>query len=815
MDSKSNTKFTNLKNENKIFSMLLEKLFIKKKLNNQEKTYLLSSAFILLNEFNNDNRRSGLVELAYSIILKYSIQYKEYRPLFDFSVDFGFFPIAKNILKFDLLSESHLFDLITESRLESVKHNNYFETLEQNINRNKIINNNYKNLSYIAPTSYGKSSIIVELLQNESQRNKIGIIVPKKSLLRQTYKIIKDSKINKKIILHDDMYENEISFVGILTQERAYRLMINKDVVFDTLFIDEAHNLFEKDYRNNLLVRLIKANKIKNQNSKTIFLSPLINNSDNLKVFPNEIIIEKRINFNIKEPNIYVFSNNKQQIYNRYLNEFYDIKFYQENFDYMDYIIKNKTEKNFIYHYRPIMTEEISKILYNHLDAIKSKKIEELISILKKYVNEDFKLIRYLEKGILYLHGKLPNIIKEYLEYKYSEIDEIQFLISNSVVLEGMNLPIDSLFILHPKHLKGNPLKNLIGRVNRLNIIFNSENDNLFKLEPPIHFVNSEKFYPKKFNSYITELRTSSKIDKIKNPNLENFNLESLRNSKSEGKQKEFKRAEKIIKYEEYILEIPKNEEDKIKQYLLQRDFNEFYSDIDLISRKLLEKINNNEIDQYENFLDKIYYLFLSDNIKMKDFEVARLAEYETRKFYKNYIKQSKENSLKENIMLFFKIFKLRQEKHINTREKIDLYIGESYGEYAKTTKNYSGFLKDTYIDLRIKSDFELINYAIIKVKLEDNFISNKLNKFIMFLKDYEIISLDEYNLYIYGTNDEEKIKLFKLGFHNGLVKRLEKVNQLYNLDFDVYGNLIANDDLKKYISSVDDFLRFEIERFL
>ena len=42
--------------------------------------------------------------------------------------------------------------------------------------------------------------------------------------------------------------------------------------------------------------------------------------------------------------------------------------------------------------------------------------------------------------------------MKEYLEYKYSQIPELQFIIANKVILEGINLPISSLFVLNGKH---------------------------------------------------------------------------------------------------------------------------------------------------------------------------------------------------------------------------------------------------------------------------------------------------------------------------------------------------------------------------
>ena len=94
-------------------------------------------------------------------------------------------------------------------------------------------------------------------------------------------------------------------------------------------------------------------------------------------------------------------------------------------------------------------------------------------------------------------------------------------MVANSVILEGVNLPIDNLFILNTYDLDGKSLTNLIGRVNRLNEVFDDRNKTLAKLLPPIHFVNSEQFNRKggKMENKILQLGKSEKmkIDKIQN----------------------------------------------------------------------------------------------------------------------------------------------------------------------------------------------------------------------------------------------------------------------------------------------------------
>ena len=52
-----------------------------------------------------------------------------------------------------------------------------------------------------------------------------------------------------------------------------------------------------------------------------------------------------------------------------------------------------------------------------------------------------------LERGVIYLHAKMPTIIKEYLEDVFKKESAIKYMIANNVILEGVNHPIDNLFI--------------------------------------------------------------------------------------------------------------------------------------------------------------------------------------------------------------------------------------------------------------------------------------------------------------------------------------------------------------------------------
>jgi hypothetical protein len=335
----------------KRFKLIFEKLTTRVVLSYDEKSYILATAIIFLKHYEKDNRFKTYADISYYIILKYSVFYEDYIPLYDFSVNFGFFPIVKSLTSNDLYKEEEFIDYIIDIRLDEFKNpNEYYETLEQNIQSQNFIEDNSAEKAYIAPTSFGKSSIIVDYIRNFSlTTSKVAIIVPTKSLLMQTYQMMRTANLQKRIIIHDEMYNDETNFIAIFTQERALRLINRKNIYFDVLIIDEAHNILKKDSSNRqvLLSRLIKRNLLNKPNHKVIYLSPLINDVSNLKVSNSQNIHEHKINFNVKEPDIFELTvNNEKYQYNRFVNQFYLLETAIPN--KYNYILRNSLSKNFI-----------------------------------------------------------------------------------------------------------------------------------------------------------------------------------------------------------------------------------------------------------------------------------------------------------------------------------------------------------------------------------------------------------------------------------------------------------------------------------
>ena len=100
------------------FRDIMEKLTTDAELKHSDKVYILSCAILFLKQYAKDNRYTSYADFAYSIILKYSLHYNDYTPLFDYSMNFGFYPIAKFILDKGLLNENLITNCFSDIKLQ-------------------------------------------------------------------------------------------------------------------------------------------------------------------------------------------------------------------------------------------------------------------------------------------------------------------------------------------------------------------------------------------------------------------------------------------------------------------------------------------------------------------------------------------------------------------------------------------------------------------------------------------------------------------------------------------------------------------------
>lgn len=784
-------------NTNTIEQELIKSLYTDKIESNKDWSYLLQLAIYLIKNYEEKHDLLD-VEFAYYIFLKYAVKTKDYRPLFDFSTNFGFYPITKKLYELNLnnsFAASYAVGIIDEKYTTE----EYVQTFEQKKAENKIeeLDEERTDVSFIAPTSFGKSESIIKLIKRNNHKNFI-IIEPTRALLSQMANNIHQCLPEKKVIVHDEMYNNDENFIAVLTQERAIRLITKfNDLNIGIVCIDEAHKILGKDNRSILLSVLIKILK-EDYNPRLYYYSPVVYDSNSLKLYKRQQINEVRIKFNLKEPEIFEYrKDNTIYKYNRFFSEHYKIG---DGTSYINYITSKSNNKNFIYLNSPKKVEMFANLLAEKLLPLEfqSGNLNNLIDILKKHVNEKFYLCNSLEKGILFLHAKLPDIIKDFLIYQYSHIPEIKYLIANSVILEGINLPIDTLFILNTHGLNESNLTNLIGRVNRFKFIFNNSDFNCEKLLPSIHFIDTNFWNSSTSNieNTVNKLGTCNNKDKIDNPLLSEFDPKNDDNKKLLQKKANDISTTLTKKNAD-------NELEQLKKDFYKNGLNKFYKNTnDSFFKKLLDLIKEFKDEGNSETLLVLSKIFIQPFVyNITDFEFERLKNEEAVKYYELFYKIFTTKLLSEKITIMHKV--LKSIKGL-------LYVGTSYGELKS---DY--YKQPVFINPKTKKDDELINIAITKIKMEEDFISLTLNNFINFMYEYSVISEETFNKYIYGTNDRKGVILCKCGIPSFVLAILIHENQINNIEIKDNGECIGNSEYQDFKNTQDDFVQYHLGRYI
>ena len=737
-----------------------------------------------------DNK--NLQRLGYRLFLLYSKITDDYKPLYELSLNKGLIPISKFIENNLNYSERYgnIYTEINSIESDEFKWNNSYQTIGQFELFKEANESKLKSQIIVAPTSYGKTELILSFIDH-TKFKKICIISPTKSLLAQTKKRIINKFGYRKIITYPEMYsdkDNEI--IAVLTQERLLRLLQNNpNLKFDLLVIDEAHNILDdfsdENRRSVILASVIIICKKRKENLVCKYLTPFLRSKESLKIecLPNVdewySVVE-----NVKSEIFYFYDleNNKKVLLDQYSttkDKLIDLQV-NELGDDEDVVITNCDNKNIIYLNSPKKLENFAFKLFSKLPERQILRLNKAASDLREYVHEDYKLADYIEKGVIYHHGSIPEPVRYFIEELYVDVPEIKMLIANSTLLEGVNIPATKMFILDPcrgnSYLSPSSFKNLIGRVCRFGEIFNNSTGDLKYLLPEIHIVKGgycrHNFKVENFvkGRKILVEDNDKIVDDIKNPLLVN----------SDSDEAKKKMAEDILENISHSDAITVNNSSKAKTKVGQLCFE---NNINIFNILEIEKQIDNEIENVNiaqsidtvfNIIDYLFFSKINDSNGEYN-NLKRLREHEAQSFYKMLINW--------RIMGFtMKVMTDEVVGYWNTlREEQSriVYVGK-WGDKTR------GGHREYWTDITEKDEYEKVNLAIVRLKEEYDFIDNEIVKYIEVLYSLELIEESLYLKIKYGTDDKTKIALLNCGISSILSKLLqEKYSDMFEADID------------------------------
>lgn len=777
---------TLLKIKKSNFPELYNRFIIGELLSDNEYECILAIAICFINA---DNEH--IQKLGYRIIVDYCNQKGDYNPLYEIAINKGLYPVSKYIELH--CTEDRMRNFFTEwndAFTEQYRANEIYRS-EQQHEMTKVYSEQISSsLSVIAPTSYGKSELIIYTVQQYAGR-KVCILTSTKALLMQTKQriqhVCKDSF--SKIIVHPEMYNGkEASCLAILTQERLLRLF-KKDpnLSFDCIIIDEAHELLENGQRGCTLASVLIVAQKRNSNVALKFLTPFIAETKNLKTrYTSYELKDFRIREYIKTEKYYVYDMRKGSVlhfYDQFLDSFTKIES-PDNITYENEIVKYYSAgKNIVYLNKPVDIENFSLLLASILPDIKSENVKKACQHISDYLKPNYHLLTCLRKGIIYHHGSVPDAIRVYIEELYRNDPEIKYVVTSSTLLSGVNLPAERMFILDNRkgraNLSPNSFHNLVGRICRFKDIFDVEHGNLQRLEPQIYIVCGTYF--RKRADVHNFLKRVAKVDikvkdEVENVLLENTMIDASNKSEMENATEFIENYENGI-VKGYNMRYTTTDAGKscIMNGISEIDVfqNENRIEVDIVDYKAKNPLINTPIELL-NVIFKLFIQYLPEN---GDENLKRLSHVEARSFYAMLFDWRINNkSYSEMISLFVGYWRQCFVKDNNAI----IYVGR-WGDIAIR----GGTLKH-YTKLANQNTVTINNLAIVRIKEEQDFIDNSLMKYVEILHDLNMLEESFYAKIKYGTDNESIICLIKNGLSlSSAVLLFRNYNKYLTIDID------------------------------
>jgi len=728
---------------------------------------ILQIAILFLNNKNDDVRDFG-----YSLLIRYCIRTDDYIPLYDIAASLGYIPIMHLLENQALLpSRESFLKLLMESYREHFKNNEVYQTENQRELFLAFEENIKTTLAVIAPTSYGKSELIEQTILNQESVN-IAVVVPSKALISQTRRriigILPDGSNRQIIIHHDTSFDPNRSVVAVMTQERLLRtLQKYTSFAFDIMFVDEAHNLLSGDKRSRLLGSAIMINQLRNEQTAIKYLTPFLISADSLRLIHDKQDIKQiKITEKLKTEAYYIcdiFKNNRLRIYDQFLNDFiiFDEKKYLDEFEILH---DRKKSKNIVYLNKPKSIEQLAELLTQKFATSVSPSLEKVCNEISEYVHPQYRILKCLRTGVAYHHGAVPDIVRAYIESAFKKESSINWIVTSSTLLEGVNIPVQALFILDPSKGRSNlsapQFRNLVGRVNRFSEIFHSEDGSPNLLVPEIYLIKCR--FSRSNSNFEDYIKNVAKVDKRIEDELENPLLAGGIETDLKTKQRDddFTYIENI-EPGAVLRDNPKRALTEVGRLCYIHNIYE----VDIASHEIsmdadlsILLLDGKKITDARELLATIASLFISrlSETGDKDYtNLLRLKNDAACAFYSMFfdwrINQVNYGRMIANFIAYWK-------KILQSGGDSAVYVGR-WGTISR-----EGEFIENYVDLKTQTDYELINLAIVRIKEEQDFLDNSLVKFLEVLNELNLVESDLYNKIKYGTTDETQMALIRAG---------------------------------------------------
>lgn len=723
--------------------------------------------------------------------------------IFGYNVQNGFY-------KQENINEKHISELqalynqsIVNMYRSKVRNNNILDKSQKSI-IDFYQSLDIKRMLISAPTSYGKTFIMREILYlNQEKYKNILLVFPTVALLRENAlnmeELNQDKKMGYNVIKSIDReIDCQDRNIFVLTPERAMQLLAQyPNIEIDFFFYDEMYKI-DEDYCND---ETDDNDEKKNSYAERTFLDEARAKTFRICLY----LLSKRVkDYYLAGPNLkrekfgkgmqrYIAENNIQvkeiefeptkrimvKAYNKVIDEDYTNLPYIEKpgivkihskvndriCDVVNYIEQKGYGATILYCTTPAKANEYAtKLAENHQgNVVKNERFSEFIEHLKRNYNIDgsineWSFVNVLEMGFGMHHGKMPKYIQKEILDLFNE-GIFNLLFCTSTIVEGVNTNAKNMVVLN--HSKGTKeltvfdFKNIIGRAGRY---YHNFVGRYFLVDKELEKFEHTEDLTLNFVTY-----DDQELDPVDIDNSEYMDLSDINKNLKHKREEQFK---------EYLLTNDIYE----KNRLIKREYQEI-----LLRFLLNNNILYNKFYRYLSYPDILmqFTTYHAMNTVLDIFEKSGLLDATIVRRYKavsnTYCNEGFHGLLR------YEIDNARGDKVKHKR------IDKAYMDAFKTQKDIIGHKIPKILAL-----FETIfSYAsLLRRKTLDNFSLSKVSRF------YET-----------GVKSYIGEQLIEFGFPVDAIKRIEDNNlRLLSMDASASQKYILEhlEDIKQLLDSYE-----------
>lgn len=396
-------------------------------------------------------------------------------------------------------------------------------------------------VSVSAPTSAGKSFVLIEWIGEHLRDKKNALVVyvvPTRALISQVFSDLREfvgreglgEEVNVSSFPDQKEVKEGLHNVFVFTQERLHLFLLSLGGASEitAVIIDEAHKVGDR-YRGVLLQQMIEWVASQAEDAKFIFSSPFAANPEYLlseapadskkSAFVAEVAtVNQNLIWVAQAPR-------KPKKWNLHLCRGSDLielgqidlsnkpDGKRKRLAFIAAAVAGNEPGNIVYVNGAEEAEDVAELIYQLSTEIPaSDDINNLIDICRKSVHQEFKLSKFLRRGIAFHYGNIPQIVRLEVERLF-KADVIKTLVCTSTLIEGVNMSCRNIFIRGPQKGRGNPMPNedfwnLAGRAGRWGKEFQG---NIFCIDPEDENAWGSKTAPRERKPYAMR-RTTDKI---------------------------------------------------------------------------------------------------------------------------------------------------------------------------------------------------------------------------------------------------------------------------------------------------------------